>query len=160
MEYYVGLVLLIGLIGWFSVVYISKKLVKTILALIVLSIAMMSFVVYNENLGRPKSVTQEILRNDVKVEVLAYVARPNVALYVLFKMEGIDEPRYYMLPWNEQTQEMAQALQDGEGNGEPMFMSFPFEQSLSEDKSVHPNPPEMIPPKQLQEIPGLVIGVE
>lgn len=154
MEFYLGLVLLIGLFGWISVLYINNKIVSSVLAGLFMGVAVMSFLVYNETLGRPKAVTKEFLRGDEKVKVLSHVILPNVALYVLLQMEGIDEPRYYVFPWSDEVQQMAQSLQDGEQGGQEMIMRFPFENSMETRREVHPNPPAMEAPKQIEENPN------
>jgi hypothetical protein len=161
MEFYLGLVLLIGVFGWISVLYINNKIVSSVLAGLFMGVAVMSFLVYNETLGRPKAVTKEFIRSDKKVKVLSHVIQPNVALYVLLQLEGINEPRYYVFPWSEDTQKMAQSLQDGQQGEQEMFMSYPFESSLETRREVHPNPPMMEPPKQIEENPnGRIIEVQ
>ncbi len=82
-------------------------------------------------LSRPKPM--EIEWNNVELAeatVLGARMKEDEAIYLWLGIEGLAEPRAYVMPWN---QEMAQQLQDAqraaeaEGNG--VRMSQPFERS-------------------------------
>jgi hypothetical protein len=82
-------------------------------------------------LSRPKPMDIEWNNVDLaEATVLGASMREDEAIYLWLGIEGLVEPRAYVMPWN---QEMAQQLQDAqraaetEGNG--VRMSQPFERS-------------------------------
>jgi hypothetical protein len=82
-------------------------------------------------LSRPKPMDIEWNNVDLaEATVLGASMKEDEAIYLWLGIEGLVEPRAYVMPWN---QEMAQQLQDAqraaeaEGNG--VRMSQPFERS-------------------------------
>jgi hypothetical protein len=82
-------------------------------------------------LSRPKPIEIQWGNLDLaEAAVIATSMKEEEAIYLWLGLEGLDEPRAYVLPWN---QEMAQQLHDAqraaeaEGNG--VRMSKPFEKS-------------------------------
>jgi hypothetical protein len=107
-----------------------------------------AYITYYDTLSRPKESTFELMRKDNNVDVIAYSIDPGVALYVLLSLENIKEPRYYKYPWSEQTQKMAKALVEGEEQKEKMKIHKPFEKSLSQERKVYSDPPQVMPTKK------------
>lgn len=105
---------------------------------------------YFDTLSRPKALAEEYLRNDKETPVLNFVVKPGVGLYVLLDLKGIKEPRYYKVPWNENTKKVAEELQKGMKNKQKMVLKLPFEKSLEKDRplTAHPIPQLAPPPKQ------------
>ncbi len=82
-------------------------------------------------LSRPKPIELEWSNVDIaEAAVLGARMEEDVAIYVWLGLEGLEEPRAYVLPWD---QEMAKQLYDAqraaEAEGSGVRMMQPFEQS-------------------------------
>jgi hypothetical protein len=90
---------------------------------------------YSDMLGRPKSTTLELARAGAEdVKVLGTYMLEGKGVYLWVQFPGVDEPRYYQLPWDEAA---AKALQEAvrknaDEHGGGVRMRLPFE--LSWDK--------------------------
>src|SRR5262249_20100414 len=57
---------------------------------------------YSDMLGRPKSTRLEVFRTDMPdAKVIGSYLREKEGVYLWLQLPGVDEPRYYKLPWNE-----------------------------------------------------------
>lgn len=134
-SFYVLTILLISVIIYFS----SRANLITFLCTI--GLVVLIPVTYLETLSKPKGTMYEIaFRNLEEAEVLSYVVDYGYGLYMLLKIEGVKEPRYYFEPWNDNTREMAQKLQDMAEQKQKPMIRFPFEPSLETEKKIHPLP--------------------
>jgi hypothetical protein len=102
-------------------------------------------------LSRPKPMDIEWGNVDLaEATVLGASMKEDEAIYLWLAIEGLDEPRAYVMPWS---QEMAQQLQDAqraaeaEGNG--VRMSQPFERSWDDrERRFYAPPQPPLPDKQ------------
>lgn len=106
-----------------------------------------------ELLSRPKEVSKEMFQNPEEVELLSYYADQGVALYLWILMPGIEEPRYYVIPWEDGGKELERGIgQAQESAGEqPILIPHLFEPSLETDKTPYPRPQEAPPQKEAPE---------
>jgi hypothetical protein len=99
-------------------------------------------------LSRPKPIELEWSRAELaEASVLGSRMKEGKAIYVWLAMDGIDEPRAYVLPWS---QELAKQLQGAQRNaqqtGAKVMMRKPFENSFDDrDRQFYAAP---VPPPQ------------
>ena len=82
-------------------------------------------------LSRPKPIEIEWVKLDLaEAAVLSHRMVEDVAIYLWLGIEGADEPRSYVLPWDQETAEqLQQAQRAAEAEGTGVRMKQPFEQS-------------------------------
>ena len=99
-------------------------------------------------LSKPKPVHMERQYSDLsEATVIAATLREDVAIYLWLRIDGVDEPRAYALPWDRR---VAQALQDAtreaaDGGGE-LRMMLPFETVRDERDALFYALPQEAPP--------------
>ena len=92
---------------------------------------------YSDMLGRPKTTRLEVFRASTQdAKIIGSYLKENDGVYLWLKLPGLDEPRYYKLPWNEK---VAKALQDAiseneRQHGSGVGMGLPFERSWDRDQ--------------------------
>lgn len=92
---------------------------------------------YSDMLGRPKSARLEVFRTSMQdAKVIGSYLKENDGVYLWLLLPGVDEPRYYKLPWDEK---MAKALQDAiseneREHGSGVGMGLPFERSWDREE--------------------------
>ena len=106
----------------------------------------------SEMLSRPKPIGLELTRvNLEEATVLGSRLEEDKAIYVWLGIPGVEEPRAYTLPWDQQLARQLQgANRDSEDTGAPVQMRKPFENSLDQREKVfyiapQPPPPEKAP---------------
>ena len=106
---------------------------------------------YSDMLGRPKSTRLEVLRSrDSDAKVLGSYLLEGSGIYLWLQLPGVQEPRYYVLPWDQKT---ATALQkaveeNAAQHGGGIVMQLPFERSWDKREPVfHPLPQPKLPEK-------------
>ncbi len=82
-------------------------------------------------LSRPKPIGIEWVKFDLaEAAVLSHRMVEDVAIYLWLGIDGAEEPRSYVLPWDRQTAEQLQEAQrSAEAEGTGVRMKQPFEQS-------------------------------
>ncbi len=110
-----------------------------------------SYVSLNDLLGRPKNIDLETAGEFAEqARVVSSVIEENVAIYLWVKLDGIEDPRSYQLPWDKQLAiDLFKAQQQAEANGTKVKMRKPTEESQDDQAPVfyaaaQPAPP----PKQ------------
>lgn len=92
---------------------------------------------YSDMLGRPKTARLEVFRTSMQnAEIIGSYLKENDGIYLWLKLQGLNEPRYYKLPWN---QKMATALQsaiaeNARQHGSGVGMKMPFGRSLDREQ--------------------------
>jgi hypothetical protein len=106
---------------------------------------------YSDMLGRPKSTRLELLRSgDNEAKILGSYALEGAGIYLWLQLPGVTEPRYYVLPWDQQTATALQkAIDDNAAqHGGGVLMQLPFERSWEKREPVfHPLPQPKLPDK-------------
>jgi hypothetical protein len=106
---------------------------------------------YSDMLGRPKSTLLEVFRTSTQdAKIIGSYLKENDGVYLWLQLPGLDEPRYYKLPWDEK---VAKALQDAIGenerqHGSGVGVGLPFERSWDlEDPKFYALPQPKLPDK-------------
>lgn len=109
-----------------------------------------AYAAMSELLGKPKPATLEwALGQAQEATVLGSLARENEAIYLWLALDGVPEPRAYVLPWSRALAEQLQAAQRAAGEqGSGVRMRRPFEPTL-EDRAprFYAEPQPALPPK-------------
>jgi hypothetical protein len=110
---------------------------------------------FAELLGRPKPAElQWSERDHDEATVLAARMREGEAIYLWLGFEGLDEPRSYVLPWNEaMARELHGAQGEAEESGTELRVRLPLDADLVESEPLfyaEPQPapaPKALPPE-------------
>ena len=101
-------------------------------------------------LSKPKPVNLEWAhRNVPEATVLAAQLREGEGIFLWLKIDGVEEPRSYVLPWDRKVAEQLQeGMRDAETNKNGLRMKMPFETSLDErEPRFYALPQPVLPPK-------------
>ena len=108
----------------------------------------LAFAGLSDLLSKPKPAHMEWQYRDLaEATVIAATLREDVAIYLWLRIDGVDEPRAYVLPWDRRA---AEALQDAtreaeDGDGEVRMM-LPFETARDEREALFYALPQEMPP--------------
>ena len=96
--------------------------------------AAVAYTAFSDLLSRPKPMALEFIRDDLgEAEVLGAALREGRGIYVWLKLPGVDEPRYYVMPWQLETaEELQKAMREADRNRAGLLMRLPFEKSVEE----------------------------
>jgi hypothetical protein len=113
-------------------------------------------------MSRPKPVSMEWwLAHTREATVLAAVPEEGRHIFLWLALEGVDEPRAYVLPWS---REAAQQLQDAQAQaaeeGGEVRMRMPFEPSLDAQRMFYAEPQPAPPAKPDEGGPVMRFGAE
>ena len=97
-------------------------------ALLVLTVAL-AWLGLTDLLSRPKPAALEFVHPGIEeAPVIAAAVREGEGIYLWLKIEGIVEPRYYVLPWRlEVAEQLQKAMREAEQNRVPLIMRLPFD---------------------------------
>jgi len=105
-------------------------------------------------LSRPKPTDMEWLHRQMdQAQVLGTRLKEGEAIYIWLQMEGVKEPRAYVLPWDQQlAKQIHGAKREAESKGSALMMGKPFQSSLeNREKKFYVAPQPKLPPKQRQQ---------
>src|SRR6476620_9109565 len=106
---------------------------------------------YSDMLGRPKSTRLEVFRTSTQdAKIIGSYLKENDGVYLWLQLPGLDEPRYYKLPWDEKVAKALQhAIAENERpHGSGVGIGQPFERSWDpEDPKFYPLPQAKLPDK-------------
>ena len=106
---------------------------------------------YSDMLGRPKSARLEVLRSgEAEARILGSYMMEGEGVYLWLQLPGVKEPRYYVLPWDQQTANALQKAleQNAQSHGAGVVVQLPFERSWDKREPVfHPIPQPKLPDK-------------
>jgi hypothetical protein len=106
---------------------------------------------YSDMLGRPKTTRLELLRtNEPEAKVLGSYALDGRGIYLWLQLQGVAEPRYYVLPWDEgAASQLQKAIEENSrSHGGGVVMQLPFEHSWDKrDPVFHALPQPKLPDK-------------
>lgn len=101
-------------------------------------------------LSKPKPVHLEWIVGSVEeAMVLSAAIWEGEAIYLWLKIDGVGEPRYYVLPWDlGLAEELQEALREAARNRSGVLMRLPFEPSWArDDPTFYALPQPALPPK-------------
>lgn len=104
-------------------------------------------------LSRPKPFEQELLRGRLDgAVVLSSLIREGEDIHVWLKVEGVDEPRAYRLPWNEGVAvQLHKAEQEAERQGAETTLELPEGELADGDLPMFDvAAPPVLPPKEVE----------
>ncbi len=95
-------------------------------------------------LSRPKPIAFEWIEASAKeAMVLGATIREGEAIYLWLLIDGVMEPRYYVMPWSlELAQELQTVLRQARGGDGGVAMRLPFERSLARDYPIFYKTPQ------------------
>ncbi len=109
------------------------------------------FLGYSDMLGRPKSTALEITRGGIDdVKLLGSYAAEGKGIYLWVQIPGVDEPRYYRMPWSAGAATALQEAQqqNAQNHGAGVRMQMPFELSWDRREPLfYPAPQPKLPSK-------------
>jgi len=107
---------------------------------------------FSDLLSRPKPVDIEwAQRNAEEATVLGAKMNEGEAIYIWLAMDGVTEPRSYVLPWSQNTaRQLHEAQQEAEAKGAMVKMRLPFKdaEEVVEEQQFYTPPQMALPPKQ------------
>ena len=85
-------------------------------------------------LGRPKPIEMEWSRQQLsEAAVLGARLEEGKAIYVWLGIDGVEDPRSYSLPWDQElAKQLNSAQRTAQQNGTQVHMRLPFENSLDQ----------------------------
>jgi hypothetical protein len=146
-------VLLAGLLGLMAIAAPEKRFWKVIALGLTALFLPMSYLAASDLLSRPKPLQQELLQAQLDESVvLSSVIKDGEDIFIWLKIPGVQEPRAYSLPWNEETAvQLHQAQSEAEEQGVEMTMSMPEGETLDTTEPVFKvNAPPPLPPKNVE----------
>lgn len=147
---FAGLTVLAGVLGSISI-WTPRKVWLKCTALCTLSFFLpVAYFTMTDLLSRPKPADLEWLHRQAdQAQVLGTRMKEGEAIYVWLQMEGVKEPRAYVLPWDQQlARQMHGAKREAESKGRPLMMGKPFQPSLEQrGKKFYAAPQPKLPPK-------------
>lgn len=128
-----------------------RLLLKSTAILIVAMILPAAYLTILDLLSRPKPVSLEWAARDLgEATVIGAQLKEDDRIFLWLRVEGVDEPRYYELPWDEQVaKQLYGAQQEAEVKGTEVRMNRPFaRQKLETEMMFYAAPQPAAPPKQ------------
>ncbi len=110
-----------------------------------------SYLTILDLLSRPKPVSLEWSSRDLsEATVIGAHLKEGDRIFLWLRVEGVDEPRYYVLPWDEQVaKQLYGAQQEAQAKGTEVRMNRPFaKNSIDADMMFYALPQRAAPPKQ------------
>jgi hypothetical protein len=147
---FVSLALVLGVYAFIGLPFGGRWRRAAVSSFFALLLAVLFFG-YSDMLGRPKSTRLEVLRvADREAKVLGSYMLEGDGIYLWLQLPETREPRYYVLPWDEETATALQkAIEENAArHGAGVGMQFPFERSWDKREPVfHPLPQPKLPDK-------------
>lgn len=128
-----------------------RLLLKSCAVLIVAMILPTAYMTILDLLSRPKPVSLEWASRDMsEATVIGAHLKEDDRIFLWLRVEGLDEPRYYVLPWDEQlAKQLHGARQEAEAKGTEVRVNRPFaRRRLESEMMFYAAPQPAAPPKQ------------
>ncbi|MFQ5958697.1 MAG: hypothetical protein ACE5LF_04940 [Alphaproteobacteria bacterium] len=108
----------------------------------------LAYAAFADLLSKPKPVDLEWAhRNVTEATVLAASMREDDGIFLWLQIDGVAEPRSYVLPWNrELAEELQDAQREAEANRNGLRIKLPFESTRDDRDHKFYAPPQPIPP--------------
>lgn len=91
---------------------------------------------FSDLLSKPKPVSLEWARRaDNEATVLSAIMKEGEGIYLWLRLDGVNEPRSYVLPWDLETaKQLQEAMREAEANQNGLRMRLPFANSLDPEE--------------------------
>ena len=136
-------------------IWTSGRLRLKVAALVITALFLPAgYLSLSELLSRPKPLHIEWSQKALaEATVLSSQIVEGEAIYLWLRIEGLKEPRAYVLPWDEKAaRELHGAQRSGNENGSPVKMDRPFDGAQDESAPKFHTAPQPAPPeKQVME---------
>jgi hypothetical protein len=156
---FVSLALLLGAFAYVAMPTASRGRRAIIVGFFAIILGALFFG-YFDMLGRPKLSRLEVVRTSMQdAKVIGSYLKENDGIYLWLQLAGLDEPRYYKLPWDEKVAKSLQgAIAENERqHGSGVGMAQPFERGWSqEDPKFYALPQSKLPDKPGERSPVIV----
>ena len=155
MHLFVLATLAAGVLASISVWSRREVWVKTIAIAVAALFIPLAYAGFTEMMSKPKPARMEWRYGDLaEATVIAAVIREDEAIYVWLRIDGVDEPRAYALPWSRRAAEQLQAAtREAEGNQTELRAQFPFDSDRAEYEQLFYAMPQAAAPAK-QPVPG------
>lgn len=148
MIFYIAMAFISVILG-VMVAYLSKNKLMTLSAVALTLILVGLYpVAYSDTLSKPRSVNDQIYNLEPSL-ILAYHIQYGETIYYLLAVPGVDEPRYFVEPWDAHSKQKAEKLQDEKNEGKLMY-----DKSLEGDDQVGNYQPKIPEQKDLPTLGG------
>ena len=109
-----------------------------------------TYISLSEMLSRPKPISSEWARRELaEATVIGSQMVEGRAIYLWLGIEGVEEPRAYILPWDEKTaRQLHGARRSAEASGTRVKMRNPFESSNDKRERIFYAAPQSPPPEK------------
>jgi hypothetical protein len=128
-----------------------RLLLKFSAILIVALILPAAYLTILDLLSRPKPVSLEWSSRDLsEATVVGAHLKEGDRIFLWLRVEGLDEPRYYVMPWDEEVaKQLYGAQQEADAEGTEVRMNRPFaRRNLETEMKFYALPQRAAPPKQ------------
>lgn len=128
-----------------------RLLLKSSAILIVALILPAAYLTILDLLSRPKPVSLEWASRDLsEATVIGAHLKEGDRIFLWLRVEGVDEPRYYALPWDEQiAKQLYGAQREADAKGTELRVNRPFaHKKLDSEMMFYAAPQPAAPPKQ------------
>lgn len=118
-------------------IWAPRRLAVKVIAILVTTAFMpVAYASMADLLSKPKPVKLEWQhRGTGDAVVLGARMRQGEAIYLWLQFGDLPEPRYYVLPWDENAaRNLQEAMREADKNKGGLAMQFPFERSWDQDK--------------------------
>jgi len=127
LNWFTLIVFLVGMLTLIAVVSPDRRIWKVLALGLTTLFLPMSYLAANDLLSRPKPFKQELLQTQLdEAIVLSSVIRDGEDIFLWLKINGLEEPRSYRLPWSEDTAvQLHKAQQQSEEEGTQTKLKLP-----------------------------------
>lgn len=140
-----------GALAWIGISSRQPLWLKTGAIALTAMMVVVSYAAFVDLLSRPKPLRLEWSLPDLsEATVLGARFREGETIYLWVQVDGLDEPRYYALPWQEAlAKQLHGAQQEAQAAGTEVRMKRPSGQKTEKGETVfYPAPQPALPPKQ------------
>ena len=153
---FVTLALLLGAFAFLGLPAMTRRRRVVVTSFFAVLLALLFFG-YSDMLGRPKSTALELARGGIDdVKLLGSYAAEGKGIYLWVQIPGVDEPRYYRMPWSVSAATALQEAQqqNSQDHGAGVRMKMPFELSWDRREPIfYPEPQPKLPDKPRSSAP-------
>ena len=144
------MLMLAGLLGGIGICAPRKLWIKAAAVGIVALFLPVTYISLAELLGRPKPMHLEWHQINLnEADVVGFDLREDEAIYLWLRVDGISEPRSYVLGWDQQrAQQLHEAQREAQANGTEVRVRGRSENGAKDEPLFYATPQLALPPKR------------